>query len=226
MSVYDLPFFTVGPTTGENGKDGKDGVSPNISVDNISGGYKLTITDESGSKAINILNGSNGKDGQDGTSGKDGLSATIASASATIDNTTGTPTVNITLGGTELERTIAFAFSGLKGETGSQGIQGERGIPGEKGDTGSPGIQGVQGEKGDTGERGPQGETGLNGKGAYEYAKDSGYTKTETEFAEMLANAIDKRTLALGLHTDGLLYLFIDGEPIGTGIVLTTNETV
>ncbi len=49
---------------------------------------------------------------------------------------------------------------GEKGDTGAQGIQGEKG---EKGDTGAQGIQGEKGEKGDTGEQGIQGEKGEKG---------------------------------------------------------------
>ena len=48
-----------------------------------------------------------------------------------------------------------------KGDTGPQGIQGEKG---EKGDTGPQGIQGPQGEKGEKGDTGPQGIQGEKGE--------------------------------------------------------------
>ena len=88
---------------------------------------------------------------------------------------------------------------GEKGDTGSVGPQGPQGAQGVKGDTGPAGPQG---EKGDTGPAGPQGEKGdagpegkpgsngepgTNGKSAYEYAKDGGYTGTESDFAKKLA---------------------------------------
>lgn len=57
--------------------------------------------------------------------GQDGVSAIISDATATIDSNIGTPSVNVTLGGTDLDRTFAFEFHNLKGE---------------KGDTGSPGA--------------------------------------------------------------------------------------
>ena len=49
---------------------------------------------------------------------------------------------------------------GDKGDTGAQGIQGEKG---DKGDTGAQGIQGEKGDKGDTGAQGIQGEKGDKG---------------------------------------------------------------
>ena len=91
---------------------------------------------------------------------------------------------------------------GDTGDTGPQGPKGEQGPQGIPGETGPQGLQGPQGEKGDTGAQGPQGETGhtgpagpkgdtgptgADGKSAYQYAQEGGYTGTETEFAEKLA---------------------------------------
>ena len=83
----------------------------------------------------------------------------------------------------------AFAYSdftaeqlaALKGEKGDIGPQGLQGPKGEKGDTGP---QGETGPKGDTGSAGA---AGVDGKSAYQYAVDGGYTGTETEFAAKLA---------------------------------------
>ena len=72
-------------------------------------------------------------------------------------------------------------FDGATGATGPQG---------PKGDTGATGPQGLKGDKGDTGPQGPKGEKGDTGKSAYQYAQDGGYTGTETEFAEKLAQEI------------------------------------
>ena len=45
----------------ENGDfDGEDGVSPTLSVTNITGGYKITLKDLSGEKSVNVLHGRNG----------------------------------------------------------------------------------------------------------------------------------------------------------------------
>ena len=56
-------------------------------------------------------------------------------------------------------------------------------------DTGKPsrGEKGDKGDKGDTGATGATGAVGAAGKSAYAYAQDGGYTGTEAEFAEKLA---------------------------------------
>ena len=167
---YDLPFFQVG----SNVENGKDGVSPTISIKDISGGHMLTITDVTGTKTVNILDGKEGP-------------------------------------------------QGIQGE---RGLQGEQGPKGEQGSIGPTGPEGPQGKQGLAGETGPAGKDGTNGKSAYEYAVAGGYTGTETNFAAILANAVNavsKQSITLGLHTDGLLYIFIDGAPVGQGISLTAD---
>lgn len=58
----------------------------------------------------------------------------------------------------------------------------------------------------------------IRGKSAYEYAKDGGYTGTEAEFAEKMANSTDKRKISLGIASDELIYIFVDGVPVGDGV--------
>lgn len=70
--------------------------------------------------------------------------------------------------------------------TSSADLKGEKG---EKGDKGDEGIQGARGEPGEKGEDGPMGKT------AYQYAQDGGYTGTEAEFAEKLANEYTRNPL-------------------------------
>lgn len=187
--MRDLPFFPIGSSAGESGKDG---VSPTITVTDIEGGHRLTIVDTLGTKTIDILNGADGLQGPKGDTGHQGIQGE----------------------------------KGPAGEPGPQGIQGERGLTGETGPQGERGEKGERGETGETGPAGPQGlpgKDGTNGKSAYEYVTDGGYTGTEAEFATLLANVLDKQNISIGLHTDGLLYLFIDGEPIGTGITINAN---
>ena len=171
---YDLPFFPIGPNDGTNGKDG---VSPTISIEDVSGGHRLIIVDATGRKTVDILDGANGQQG----------------------------------------------IQGLQGEPGPQGIQGPAGEQGPKGDQGIQGEQGQKGDKGDKGDTGSQGEPGATGKSAFEYAQDGGYLGEEADFIAALNNIVTKQNITLGLHTDGLLYIFINGEPIGTGIALNTN---
>ena len=49
------------------------------------------------------------------------------------------------------------------------------------------GPAGSKGEKGDKGDKGDKGEKGADGKSAYAYAVEGGYTGTEAEFAAKLA---------------------------------------
>lgn len=66
--------------------------------------------------------GLEGPQGDTGPQGEPGAAATISGASATVDDTSGTPEVSVELGGTAQDRTFSFAFSGLKGPQGEQGL--------------------------------------------------------------------------------------------------------
>lgn len=219
MSMYDLPFF---PGIGGEGETGKDGVSPTISVEDISGGHRLIIVDVTGRKTIDVL------DGPAGVQGPQGIQGIQGEKGATGEQGPAGPTGPQGPKGDKGDK-------GDIGPTGPQGARGEQGIQGEKGDHGEPGPQGEKGADGQPGKDGidgqpgkdgTNGKDGANGKSAYEYAKDGGYAGTEAEFIALLANSVNKQSISLGLHTDGLLYLFIDGEPAGTGIsLIATPET-
>ena len=88
---------------------------------------------------------------------------------------------------------------GDKGDTGAQGIQGEKG---DKGDTGAQGIQGEKGDKGDTGAQGIQGEKGDKGDTgvgvakveiAYAYKNGSEYMIITTTFTDGTTNVTETR---------------------------------
>ena len=84
--------------TGADGQDGADGVSPTVSVTDISGGHRVTITDAEGQHTFDVLNG---EDGTDGTDGQDGFSPsasvtqTATGATISITDKQGTTTANI-----------------------------------------------------------------------------------------------------------------------------------
>lgn len=129
-----------------------------------------------------------GQDGTDGYSPTVVVSTIIGGHRITVTDAVGTRSFDVLDG-----------EKGDKGDTGAQGPQGIQGIQGETGPQGPQGIQGTQGpqgeqgpkgdkgDKGDTGSTGADGASGDDGKSAYEYAVDGGYTGTEAEFAQKMA---------------------------------------
>ena len=99
---------------------------------------------------------------QAGADGKDGITPTIGENG------------NWYLGDTDTGKPS-------RGTAGAKGADGANGKDGEKGDKGEPGEKGVPGEKG---------APGADGKSAYQYAQDGGYTGTETDFIAKLAQEI------------------------------------
>ena len=138
---YDLPFFPMGPNDGTNGKDG---VSPTISIEDISGGHRLIIVDTTGKKTIDILNGQAGPQGIQGITGPTGPQGPMGAQGPQGEVGPQGPI-------------------GLTGAQGPQGPQGEIGPQGPAGATGATGPQGPQGETGPQGEVGPQGPAGATG---------------------------------------------------------------
>lgn len=84
------------------------------------------------------------------------------------------------------ENTLQEAINAALAQAKESGeFDGSKGDPGEKGEKGDPGEDGAPGIQGIPGEPGP---AGADGKSAYAYAQEGGYTGTEEEFAEMLAS--------------------------------------
>ena len=89
--------------------------------------------------------------------GGGGVTANI-NASASVDQSIGNATVNVTKNVIDDTTTFDFAFSGIKGERGEQGIQG---VPGPAGEQGIQGPQGPAGEQGIQGVPGPAGPSDV-----------------------------------------------------------------
>lgn len=93
---------------GPAGENGVNGVSPTITVTNIEGGHRISITDAVGTNTIDVLDGATGPQGPQGETGATG--ATGAQ-------------------GPQGEQGI----QGIQGPQGPQGIQGEQGPAGQDG---------------------------------------------------------------------------------------------
>lgn len=50
---------------------GADGISPDVSVEDIDGGHRVTITDKDGTKTVDVMDGSDGEDGKTPVKGTD-----------------------------------------------------------------------------------------------------------------------------------------------------------
>lgn len=112
---------------------------------------------------------------------------TQADATATLAESTTAANVEVTIA----DGKATFNFTIPKGNTGAQGGIGPVGPTGATGSVGPTGKTGSTGPIGPTGLTGSVGPTGASGKSAYQYAQESGYTGTEAEFAEKLAQKTD-----------------------------------
>ena len=160
---------------GQNGADGADGVSPAVSVETITGGHAVTITDADGDHTFNVMDGTDGADGSDGTDGTDGVSPTVSITEitgghrVTVTDESGSHVFNVMDG--------ADGVDGTNGQDGADGVSptvsvetiagghevtitdatgsyafdvmdGEDGAPGQQGQPGQPGQQGSPGADG------------------------------------------------------------------------------
>lgn len=97
-------------------EDGEDGFSPIVTVTNITGGHKVTITDKFGDKVFNVMNGTDGKNGTNGTNGKDGADGEDGfSPVVAVTNITGGHRVSIT------DKNGTKTFDVMDGENGEGG---------------------------------------------------------------------------------------------------------
>lgn len=80
---------------GAPGKDGTDGVSPVVTVTDIMGGHRISITDATGTNTFDVLNGTNGTDGQDGYSPTVSVTDITGGHRVSITDATGTETFDV-----------------------------------------------------------------------------------------------------------------------------------
>ena len=193
---------------GERGPQGPRGADGFVSFDNLTDEQKSYLRGEPGAQGPKGPQGEKGDKGDPGDTGPQGPKGDTGPAGPKGDK--GDPFVYSDFTPEQLESiTGPQGPAGPKGDTGDRGPVGETGQKGPKGDQGEigpvgpEGPQGPKGDKGDTGPdgqkgdkgeigpqgpAGPRGDTGADGKSAYQYAQDGGYTGTEAEFCQKLAD--------------------------------------
>ena len=143
---------------GKNGQDGNDGVSPAVSVEPITDGYRITITDANGSNTFDVMNGTDGRDGSDGKDGTDGVNGKDGQPGADgkdgytpvknrdyFDGEDGQDGNGIASAVLNADYTLTLTFTdGTKYTTPS--LRGAPGVDGNNGKDGSPGKDGIDGK--------------------------------------------------------------------------------
>lgn len=122
----------------QNGKDGKDGISPAVTVTETETGATISVTDATGTTTAELHNGEKGDTGSRGAAGKSAYEVALQN------------------GFTGTEADWLTSLKGQKGDAGEPGATGAKGDPGEKGE------RGEKGEKGDAGTPGKDGADGYS----------------------------------------------------------------
>lgn len=168
--------------------DGKQPAGNYLTADTLQAATDAALAQAKESGDFDGADGAPGKDGADGQPGENGtdgysptanVTQTDSGATITITDKNGTTTATVTNG--------KDGADGIPGKDGAHGADGKDGITptiGENGnwylgdtDTGTP-------------SRGETGPAGADGKSAYQYAVEGGFTGTEAEFAEKLAQEL------------------------------------
>lgn len=179
---------------GINGRPGKDGETPNISIGKVITGtpeYGAFVeVDPSSILPNQILNfvipqgypGIDGKDGQDGNDGKDGAPGQDGYTPVKgVDYFDGLPGLNGKDGYTPIKG--VDYFDGLDGKPGKDGYTPIKGIDYFDGEQG---IQGPAGKDGDVGPQGPQGNPGYTPVKGVDYFTIEDQTKIKNDIVEEL----------------------------------------
>lgn len=147
-------------------QNGKDGISPAVTVTETETGATISVTDATGTTTAELHNGTKGDKGDTGSRGAAGKSA----YEVALQN-----------GFTGTEADWLTSLKGQKGDTGAPGAKGAPGEKGERGEKGDVGETGEKGEKGDTGTPGKDGVKGTDGKdGADGFSPTVTVTETST----------------------------------------------
>lgn len=157
----------------------------------------IALAELKGEPGENGADGAPGQNGADGAPGADGYSP-----AASVEQIADGAKITITDKSGTTEAVVKNGANGRDGADGQPGRDGVDGQPGTDGitptigdngnwflgatDTGKP-SRGATGDTGPTGATGAQGLAGTDGKSAYQYAVEGGYTGTEAEFAAKLA---------------------------------------
>lgn len=153
---------------GKDGSPGVDGISPTLSISDIPGGHRVTITDASGEKSFDVLNGDAESDKLwKPTVSADGMiswTKTTEENVPTPQNIKGaqgspgtpgadgkpgadgvSPSIAVTqiTGGHHVSVTDAAGTKGFDVLDGAKGADGAPGIPGSPGAAGTPGTDGT-----------------------------------------------------------------------------------
>ena len=247
--LLDLTPDTITPKDVRQGvifhaKNGKsyigelaDGIEIDTTEINSNGELVIAYSDGTSKNLGNVV-GPKGRDGIDGGNGLDGKNGIdgVGIQNIVIDDT-GNLSIMLT-------NNTTLNLGSIKGTSGKDGVNGLDGKDGSDGKNGIDGktpyikegywwigetntnvkAEGTSGVNGKDGKDGLNGINGKNGISAFEEAQAGGYTGTEADFITSLANIIDKRNITLGLHTDGLIYLFINNSPVGYGVALPSTS--
>ena len=98
--------------------DTEDGISPTITIEEITGGHTVSITDADGTKTFTVNDGANGATGEKGPTGATGPTGSAGNGiSSAVLNANYTLTLNFTDG-------TSYTTPSIRGATGATGTSG------------------------------------------------------------------------------------------------------
>lgn len=137
------PKGATGPQgeQGPAGADGEDGITPDITVSNITGGHTISISygvEDPRNSSFNVMDGADGSNGSAGQNGSDGITPII-----TATTIAGGHNISISYGTDDPRNTNFDVLDGQDGAAGADGQDGVDGTPGADGPAGADGADGI-----------------------------------------------------------------------------------